>query len=158
MATFKTISELVSTTRSTYYQVVNDEDVIDIIKEALSEAVKEIVYKGYISKANEPYIRREDEGGLSDTRNYNHMTKYLGKNSFVVKVSNDTEVVGTSGDLLSNIIINGKGYYWRNSEIYRLQPYPRDFIAYAKEELNRSGRLKEIIKQKLKSKGIKVVD
>lgn len=157
MATFKTISELVSTTRSTYYQVVNDEDVIDIIKEALSEAVKEIVYKGYISNANEPYIRREDEGGLSDVRNYNHITKYLGKNSFVVKVSNDTESVGKGGDL-TNIIINGQGYDWKHSEIYNLQPFPRDFIAYAKEELNRSGRLKEIIKQKLKSKGIKVVD
>lgn len=152
----KSIKDLLRLNESTVKRVVSSNVIIDVIYEALAEAVRKVVYDTYESNAINPYDRREDEGGLSDKANYNYKVE-VSRNMFVVKVSNDTPANGNASDLAS-LIINGVGYDWQFSEMYNWQPYPRDFIKYARKRLINDGILKRVLKSELKKYGINLVD
>lgn len=156
MAIFKSIDDMIYKTKGLVHQALSSDEIIDLIKETMSEAVEEVVYATYESTAFTPYERRENEGGLSDVRNYKHEIT-ITPDMFKIRVYNNTPSMGKEKDL-STLIINGIGYDWENSDIYKMQPYPRDFIKVALRELIESGKLKRLIKQKLESKGLRLVD
>lgn len=104
-------------------------DVANVAKEEMSQTIKEEVYKSY---SPTEYERREDDGGLSDVRNM--VAKPEGNNE--ISIRNMTTGSGDDySQLIDQIIVYGQGYTWEESEIYKMQPFPRDFYKMTAERL-----------------------
>ena len=101
-----------------------------ILQKHMSNAAQMKVYPFYAPHGIHKYQRRYDEGGLMDPKNYEVTTD----GEMSLKVVNNTTGNGnqpgeswTSGPI-NDIIENGTGYGWKNSDIYEDQPYPRPFM------------------------------
>lgn len=79
MAQFKDLAHLQRYLEKNASKILNDKGIEKVLAQAMSEEVKKVVYENYTPRA---YIRREDDGGLSDTRNM-HITKVEVKNGKV---------------------------------------------------------------------------
>lgn len=100
--------------------------MIDCINESVYE-----VYQG-------SYQRRESVGGLTDVENINIVEVDLKDNSLSVVVRNTTKGAGDdSNQYIDAIIVNGVGYTWERSKIYRQEqsgnPLKRDFYTPTRE-------------------------
>jgi len=132
------------------------EDVVPpIMKEKMAEAIELEVYMRYSPTM---YIRREEDGGLSDIRNMEHSIDIKG-NKIIVTLVNKTRGNKNYKDYdyeegyIDSIIITGTDYTWQGSKIYKSQPYPRDFYEKTNELLN-DGEVRKAIIKKLKSEGL----
>lgn len=98
----------------------------------LENAIRDMVYKNvYDTYINRGYIRRGDKGGLSDTNKYDTRVYPLNANETVAETF--VNVNGSQQYLnIVPIIESGRGYNWKNSEIYKTKQ-PRPFLQEAAE-------------------------
>lgn len=109
-------------------QVAVDTEVSIELENAIRDLVYSNVYDTYI---NRDYIRRGDKGGLSDTRKYETVVYPLDDTETVVTTS--VNVNGSKQDKnIVPIVESGRGYNWKNSEIYKSKQ-PRPFLQEAAE-------------------------
>lgn len=151
MPTFKTIKEMMGYVQNSFVEELSSEEIISIIKEVMREVIIETVYNKYDAS----YNRRYDDGGFSDITNYNYKIEVNG-NYASITMFNDTKGVNTKNDL-DTVIYYGNAYDWINSDIYKLQPYPRNWIEETVKKLYESGELVKRLKDRLSKKGIKIV-
>ena len=131
------------------------EVVPSVMKDKMQEAIEYEVYAKYTPKS---YIGRKDNGGLLDKNNMverievnkQRITVYLFNNT----LGNDKYKYHTN-DYIDSIIVTGRGYTRKNSEIYRNQTQ-RDFYKETERLLN-DGELRNAIIKELRQKGIIVV-
>lgn len=79
MVQFKDLAHLQRYLEKNASKILNDKGIEKVLAQAMSEAVKEVVYNHYSPTT---YTRREDDGGLSDARNM-HITKVEVRNGKV---------------------------------------------------------------------------
>lgn len=152
---FKDINSLLDALQAEINKALRDE-VAKITVQTMNEAVKEDVYSSYDPTL---YIRREEDGGLSDTRN---MTVELIGND-TISITNDTRgnddysnTEGWDSGAIDGIIVTGHGYNWSKSKIYKLQPFPRDFYAGTVARLRKGNLLVNTLKAGLRKRGLDV--
>ncbi len=121
-----------------------ENEVYDIAVEVMKEKIQERVYNQYTPTM---YVRRYDYGGLLDD---NNIRKKIYKSRHSINIKNMTD----NGHTV-NVVESGTGYTWTESEIYRLQPYPRPFHEPAEDELINSGKAKKALIKGLRRNGIK---
>lgn len=131
------------------------ENAIDYIYEVMREEIYLTVYNVYTSK---DYKRRYDSnGGLADMSQFNYKINVT-NNGFTIDVYDDAKGNGdNSNEYLDEIIVKGDMYTWEESDIYKMQPFPRDFYQATLESLIDKGTLFNIIQSKLRAKGINVI-
>lgn len=102
------------------------------LKEEMMNAMRDSVYKRvYSAYTPTQYIRRAEKNGLADTSKYiTKVYKYGG----AVTTKLTLDFTDNGKDIVS-IVENGTGYDWVNSEIYKMQPYPRQFVDEAIEDI-----------------------
>jgi len=78
-------------------------------------------------------------------------------NKIIIRLINNTlgndDYKYHSNDYIDLIIAKGNGYTWENSNIYNMQPYPRNFYETA-TQLLKDGDVRNTIIRELKSKGL----
>jgi hypothetical protein len=121
-------------------------DVAQVATQEMSDTIKEVEYPKYEPKT---YVRQMDEGGLSDVRNM--QVEVIDDNT--IQITN--ERMDGSRDV-AEIFATGIGYSWKNSEIYHLQPFPRDFYADTVERLKQNQKHVDAFKQGMARLGIKI--
>lgn len=133
-------------------------NVSEVVKEEMSKTIKEKTYKQYIPGE---YIRREDEDGLSDIRNMD--TTVIDKNTISIRnmtTGNEaySDSDGWDSGLIDGIIVSGRGYHWRRSEIYGSEmsgdPIERDFYSETVDSLKSSDKHVIAMKKGLQSEGL----
>lgn len=130
------------------------------VKKALKEKIETEVYDKYEPKGKRAYQRKKENGGLLDDDNIQVTEE--NENTIGVRSTrtndykDDSRVEGTKD--VAEIIEYGKGYTWKNSEIYKMQPYPRPYHQEAYNELKKTDRHVEALKYGLKKHGITVDD
>lgn len=86
------------------------------------------------------YVRRSENGpyggttGIADEKSYEVHVKGLEMTIENKTKGNPRYKTGTDGwdsGNITEIIENGVGYNWRNSEIYRISPFPRPYMEEA---------------------------
>ena len=112
---------------------MKDDTTRETISRVIAEETKSRVYDLYWPSQ---YIRRREDGGLSDFRNYE--VESIGP--MALRVSNNTPgnsayrppaSEGWDSGFINNIIEIGVGYNWTRSEIYKSEPNPRPFMEAA---------------------------
>ena len=147
--TFKSIRALKEHARE-QAKIILRTTVLLAARKALREAIRE-AYNEYTSSADNPYKRREyRRGGLLD-RNY--MMDYISSDGLSVRVRQESPSPVGGKYLVDVYVTRGDLYNWESSEIYGLQPFPRDFYFYAKFKLEE--RLPELVKDAFEQRGIK---
>ena len=130
-------------------------DVGEKVKEIMLEHIEEDVYNAY---EPETYVRRGDNGGISDPENIIIKAEFDGaisiENITVGRefyFDNREPVRSKNADsYITPIIERGRGYdYWSKS-------FPRPFIKNTAEELKKSNVIKETLKEGLKKQGLEV--
>jgi len=129
------------------------------VKQLESENVKEVVYE-YTPKE---YMRREDNGGLSDINNMSHDV-ISGGNMVVLSVDNNTmsnpdyNPHGKPPFELAGLIEYGDGNGYGEYDYYGSSDYlkPRKFIEKTKQDLE-SGKARDILIKGLIKEGISVI-
>ncbi len=91
----------------------------ETLRYKVAESADENVYSQYDSPAAVPYVRRYS---MMQPGNYEIVDGKL-------QLTIINNAYGIDGVVLNDIIESGSGYTWENSLIYRLQPYPRPFMA-----------------------------
>jgi hypothetical protein len=124
-------------------------DVAKIVTQEMSDTIKEVEYPKYQSNAANPYDRLGDDGGLSDIRNM--QIEIIDDNT--ISITNERMDGGVD---VAKIFADGIGYSWKHSEIYNMQPFPRDFYADTVERLKSSGQHLIAFKQGMARLGFKV--
>lgn len=125
-----------------------ENEVSNKIKETMKERIQEDVYDKY-----EPtqYVRRREDGGLLDDDNIKSKTISI-KDNISLEITNET-LSDSHLKRLDKVIEYGVGYEWEDSEIYKMQPYPRPFINNTKEQIDNENIHIDTLKKSLKSKG-----
>lgn len=110
-------------------------DSIDDFKDAVAKSAEDNVYAAYTSNAEEPYQRRKSSGGLSDTENYEveegRLSLTLYNNTRGNEAYAPPNSDGWNPGFITGIIESGKGYHWKQSDIFKQQPYKRLFMTIA---------------------------
>lgn len=156
MATFKNMNELAQHLEKLAMKNLQNE-VAETVKQEMSETIKEETYNAYSPKS---YQRREDDGGLSDVRNM--QTAIVNANTIGIK--NETKGNAAYADArdgydpgnIDEIIVYGSGYRWTDSEIYKTQPFPRDFYSGTVSRLNQNGNHIKALADGLRKQGLNV--
>lgn len=120
----------------------------DVRKESvktMQKTIQEYVYNAYQSSADYPYQRKEYNGGLIDSKNI--LAKVTGTTLLVQNIRKD------GNRYVALIVEQGYPYDWVNSEIYRLQPYPRPFTKITRTQLRDGGARKAMVRG-LKRRGL----
>lgn len=121
---------------------VLETDVAETLKTAVSDSVRENVYDEYTPTL---YKRREDNGGLSDKRNYFTWAEIdaLGYSLNLLNTTTGNEAYANSqgydSGYITDIIESGNGYHWTSSDIY-MEGQPRPFMDFALNEAVTSGK------------------
>jgi len=154
MPTFKNIKSMMNYVQSNVKEILSSNEIQNIIKETIRDVIMDEVYDKYDPTQ---YVRRYDEGGFSDKRNY--ICKINISNNYVsVTIFNDTTANGDNGnDYLDEIIYRGDMYTWENSKIYQMMPYPRNWINESVNRLYDSGELMKRLSKRLSERGIKII-
>lgn len=123
-------------------------EVFDAAKFAILMATKTEVYDKYTPTE---YDRRmASKGGLAD---YNVMKK-VSYNPVLHEIEiQDRSTDDETGRLVAPVVESGKGYTWKNSRIYAMQPFPRPFHKIAEHNLKVSGEFEKALSKGLKSMG-----
>lgn len=136
---------------ATIIQAVTESTVIDYIYDVLQDAIEQIVYEAYKGS----YQRRHNVGGLADKKFFDFTVDKVSDNKMIINVYTNVKTNGRNkSDYLDKIIVEGDSYDWENSEIYKMQPFPRDFYEYAENELRSDPTFKKLLADSLKKKGI----
>ena len=130
------------------------------VKQLESKNVKEVVYSEYSPKE---YLRREDNGGLSDINNMSHDV-ISGGNMVVLSVDNNTMSNPDYNPYdkplfeLAGLVEYGDGNGYGEYDYYGSPDYlkPRRFIEKTKQDLE-SGKARYILIQGLIKEGISVI-
>ena len=149
-----------------YNKIVNDvkEVVINYCVKLIYETMQDMVYSTvYNTYTPTQYKRRYSKGGgLGDIGTYDFEISSLNKNGFTLRVFSNAEGNSNApnpnlaGKSIDECIVEGTGYSWKTSNIYKNQAYTRDFYKATLDSLIDSGILYNILKTKLKDKGINV--
>jgi hypothetical protein len=117
------------------------------------EMVKGIQMEVYARYNPTQYKRRYGNGGLEDKNNMVSNVSVEG-NRIYIDLENVTRGAGdNSYQRIDDIIVSGTGYTWRKSNIYKMQPYPRDFYDRTQRIIDQDGKIESLIFSQLKSRG-----
>lgn len=132
-----------------------EENAIEYIYEVMQNTIYSSVYQQY---SPTQYKRRlKDNGGLADISQFSYKINMSSK-GFTLNVFDNARAVGDNeGDYLDEIIVNGDMYTWKDSNIYKQQPFERDFYQATLEALLDNGVLYHIVQSSLKERGINVI-
>jgi len=127
------------------------------VKQLESDNVKEVVYNTYTPRE---YIRRGDNGGLSDLTNIKHEI-FSGGNMVVLNVENNTmsnqnyNPNNKDPFALAGLVEYGDGSGYGEYDFMGSSDYlkPRKFIEKTKQDLQ-NGKAKEILVKALLNEGI----
>lgn len=132
------------------------------IKQAMEKVANDLVidkvmdsvnwfYDEYTSKAANPYQRRGAAGGLADRSNV--QINWIG-DTLHVRNTTRTADIGRHSGMVDQYVIPGDRYTWQGAEIYRMQPFERDFYSKAVEFLVSGAEYRNAVKKELRSLGI----
>lgn len=150
--------------------ILKSKELEKLLAKEMSKAVHEVVYKQYTPKV---YERREDSGGLSDTRNM-HITSVkivngkvqllfenltMGQNNFIPIY--EYNVDSLNGEFITDTIVDGIRDNWYHpdstDDMGRVVSERRDFIdATIKNIKNNPKPLIDAIKECYKRLGFKI--
>lgn len=128
MAQFRNLTELQRYLEENIYNVMEiDTRVEDVLREAMRDAVLGTVYTSHVHTP-EYYERREDDGGLSDTRNMSITNVEIVGTKVKITFENLTEGYDNlKGQYTADLIEFGEGHdgkHWGNSEGDWANPRP----------------------------------
>lgn len=136
-----------------------EKEVVQYIYEVMQDMIALTVYNAY---SPTDYDRRgESDGGLGDITTYDYKID-MSENGFNITVFANTQGNSNApnanlvGEPIDEVIVTGQGYSWEQSNIYRQQPYPRDFYKATLDNLILTGALDNIVRQSFKEKGINI--
>ena len=118
------------------------------IEDSMINAIHSVVYNAY---APTQYKRRYENGGLGDKRNIVGEPTINGLNEVELVIRNVAKGSEQTSIEIDQIIVEGVGYTWTESGIYRRQPFPRDF--YAETRLEVEKYLLQRVKEELNKRG-----
>lgn len=120
--------------------LMRSESMHKMLSLSCKDATWDLVYEKYVptqyDEPGYPTSRRYDNGGLMDPDNY----PVTNPDKMTMEVSNETKgnpywrpprSEGWDPGYINDIIENGVGYNWQDSDIYKMEPYPRPFMAEA---------------------------
>ena len=136
------------------------------IKQAMEKVARDLVvrkvmesvdwfYSQYTPGGDNPYQRRGESGGLRDASNVD--VKWYGDTLHVRNTAKTNASVGHDMGMVDQYVIPGDRYTWQSSNIYSMQPFPRDFYTKAVEFLVSGAEYRNAVKKELSSLGIMVV-
>lgn len=126
-------------------------DVADDVKLVLAESVEQNVYEKYTPTG---YTRRGNKnGGLADP---SVMEVRYSPTEHLLEVQ-DMSRDEFSGRLIAPVVEIGEGYEWEDSQIYKKQPFPREFHRPAEEMMIDRGLLEDALRVGLAREGFKTV-
>ena len=104
------------------------------LADIMIDEINATVYNAYQGT----YQRREEMGGLTDRENINIVEVIMKDKKLHIKVRNTTlGAEDDAGRYIDAIIVNGVGYTWERSKIYKAEqkgtPIKRDFYAPTRE-------------------------
>lgn len=111
-------------------------------------------YSEYTSNAKDPYQRRGEAGGLADRSNIK--INWI-DDTLHVRNTTPTANIGRHSGMVDQYVIPGDRYTWQGSEIYRMQPFERDFYTRAVEMLISGAEYRNALRDELRSMGINAV-
>mgnify|MGYP003413970974 FL=1 len=121
--------------------------------EKMQEAVQEAVYDAYTPTK---YIRRGEDGGLKDPRNFDLQIFFDRDGSIVVFMKNMTTGVGNAF-YIDEGIVTGKDFYdWERSYAYYLAQqgkFQRDFYTLMEYNVKDDRQLQLLIERGMKKRG-----
>ena len=128
------------------------DSIAEEMKEIESKVIKEVVYEAYQPQT---YRRREDDRGLSDTKNM-HEEIMPTSDGVHIEVTNYTtgnenyyDAQGYTAGLIQDIIIEGEGYGYGLDSVIG----PRDFITAAQEQIDNSDEVDDVLEKELRRLG-----
>jgi len=167
---FTSLEHLQRYLESNASKILNNTGIEDVLADFMSDAVKEVVYENYTPSQ---YIRREDDGGLSDVRNM-HITNVevkggkvsilfenltTGQTSFLPIYNHNLDSL--HGKFISETIEKGIKDNWYRPDVtddYGRRPSdPRPFVEETIDMIRRNPQpLIEAIKRAYKKAGFQV--
>ena len=121
--------------------------------EKMQEAVQEAVYDAYTPTQ---YVRRGEDGGLKDPKNFDLQIFFDRDGSIVVFMKNMTTGVGNAF-YIDEGIVTGKDFYdWERSYAYYLAQqgkFQRDFYTYMEYDVKDDRQLQMLIESGMKKRG-----
>lgn len=155
MPKFKDLNSLIAYAQKDMAQVLaRSPEVERIMAEVMSQAVIDVVYLHYFPST---YVRRMDDGGLSDVRNMG-ITDFgiKGDGSVFITFENLTEGNDSmEGKFITDTIVEGRAEDWNNPKGKWIMR--RDFIAETARRLQANpGELISAFKSGLLAKGFNV--
>lgn len=145
MATFKNLKDLEKYAQKAITNAMKKE-VSNVARSTLKEHIVEDVYDEYTPSGRNPYERT---GGLLQDSNIE--TKMVDDNTLSVRSTREED-----GRDIAAVIEYGYPYTWEDSQIYKMQPFPRPFHALAAKELEEKELAKKALKKGLERQGIDV--
>jgi len=130
-------------------KIAMEDEVAKKSREVMKRHLITDVYDKYTPGGKLPYIRRYEDGGLLDDSNI--VTEMI--NDEILRIENITTDDFDKNRYLSKIIETGIGYTWKDSDIYKKQPFPRPFMENTADELE-NGNARDALKKGLKRQGI----
>lgn len=172
MVKYKKVSDLFEGLKDNVSKALKTERVIDEVRDAMVEAVKDEVYDEYITRAkpSERYIRKENKGGLADKKNIKakeikgdklkvHVRNYRRDKGWMAEGYTDEDANILKGRLVDETVVNGhlkdKGWYYFSSKYDSEYKKPRNFYKTTVEYLDDTNRHITALKKELKKNGIK---
>ena len=123
--------------------------------EKMQEAVQEAVYDAYTPTQ---YVRRGEDGGLKDPKNYNLQIFFDRDGSIVVFMKNMTTGAGNAFYIDEGIVTGRDFYDWERSQAYYLAQqgkFQRDFYTLMEFKVEHDGELKQLIRRGMEKRGWK---
>lgn len=126
-------SDVFTTIETGIERLMHDPMIHELASRTFAEQTHEDVYGQYEALY---YVRRGESGGLADYNNY----EVINTGRMEITVYNNTtgndvyappKSQGYDSGYINDIIEQGAGYHWTNSEIYKKQPFPRPFMQKA---------------------------
>jgi hypothetical protein len=137
-------------------QATLKDEVAKAAIDEMSTTILEETYPAYRSEAKNPYIRRGLHDGLADKSNIS--VEIIDDNTISIEnlTTGNTRYPGSTSGAIDGLIVRGTGYTWRESAIYRLQPFPRDFYAGTVARLTKNKKHIAAFREGMRKRGIVV--
>lgn len=139
MSLFDEANALINKMNAAISDCVNNE-VREIAEGFIVERTVSNVYTQYIPTQ---YIRRMSAGGLQDKNMWKFEPDGSSTDLHTIKIRDDRREVG--------IVESGVGYKWRNSDIAKMEPYPRPYFQDAENDTATSSETVNALLSALKS-------
>lgn len=125
----------------------------ELARESMKMAIKKDVYARYRATG---YKRRKEDGGLLDDDNINVMVYRDSHTGNIIGYAKNTATGEGNAWELDRVIVEGVGYDWETSNIYFLQPFPRDFYKGTIERIE-TANWQWKVRRKLQARGWRAV-